>query len=179
MCDNGLSDMTLKCKKNLVWAGILIIACACVLTQWRRGQLEEQEREHRRLFNAQAMREAGLSGNVVILDGTESLELGIISDAVAKIHEQLNQKVDAGDVAMWVGESNVQMILTSDRLYCLRNGTVFQWNLSELKVADVDWERKTGGAVFIGGQIFYVFVDCRKPLTDRLKRVLSRYQSEL
>ena len=112
MCDNGLSDMTLKCKKNLVWAGILIIACACVLTQGRRGQLEEQEREHRRLFNAQAMREAGLSGNVVILDGTESLELGIISDAVAKIHEQLNQKVDAGDVAMWVGESNVQMILT-------------------------------------------------------------------
>ena len=129
----------------------------------------QAEKEARRLFNAQTMRASGIGGRVVIL-------AGIIADAASLIKIVLDQDVDPADVAMWVDEPNAQLILTADEIYYMENGNPFQWNLSELKT--VDWERISGGDVFIGNARCHILVECRKPFVEAMKKILKNCQSD-
>lgn len=120
------------------------------------------------------MRASGIYGRAVILDGDARIAPGIIADAASLIKIVLDQDVDAADVAMWVDEPNAQLILTADEIYYIDNGNPLQWNLSELKT--VDWERISGGDVFIGNTRCHILVDCRKPFVEAMKKILRNCQ---
>ena len=174
--------MTLKHKKNLVWLLVAVVLTAVVVVAltFRVGESNrlrrlQAEKEARRLFNAQAMRASGIWGRVVILDGETRITPGIIAEAASLIKNVLNQDIDAADVAMWVDEPNAQLILTADEIYYIANGNPLQWNLSELKT--VDWERSTGGDVFIGNARCHILVECRKPFVEAMKKILKNCQS--
>ena len=169
--------MTLKQKKNLIWllVAVALVAVVAVALTLRIGESNrlrslQAEKEARRLFNAQTMRASGIGGRVVILDGDARIAPGIIADAASLIKIVLDQDVDPADVAMWVDEPNAQLILTADKIYYIENGNPFQWNLSELKT--VDWERSTGGDVFIGNARCHILVECRKPFVEAMKKIL-------
>ena len=174
--------MTLKQRKNLVWllVAVVLTAVVAVALTLRIGESNrlrrlKAEKEARRLFNAQTMRASGIGGRVVILDGEARIAPGIIADAASLIKIVLDQDVDPADVAMWVDEPNAQLILTADEIYYIENGNPFQWNLSELKT--VDWERISGGDVFIGNARCHLLVECRKPFVEAMKKILKNCQS--
>jgi len=177
--------MILKSKKNLVWLAVTILLVACggiklarnkarnvqVRLEEERAHLEKENREKRRLFNAQTMRIEGVRGRVFIADGTEQISGAIVFEACDKIRAQHGITVAPEDIAMWSDEKNATLILTADELYLIKDGIVLYWKLGELN--SVDWERKTGGAITIGGVCYHFLVDCRKPFVEAIKKIVA------
>ena len=189
MVPDGLlgNNMTRKVKKNIVWFCLFCIVAASVgicmhnralerkrqALEQRRKDLETgigQIRESRRLFNAKAMRDAGVSAKIA--DGNDEIFQHEISNFCDLIKLQYGTNVSTTDVAMWHAESNIELLLTADRLYMLRSGTVQYWDLIQMEVSSVEWERKKNGDIFIGGERYHFLVDCRKPFTDAIRRII-------
>lgn len=122
------------------------------------------------------MRIAGVGGHVLILDGTEHLSPTIIVGVLEQIKSCFNKDVAPDDVAMWVDDSRVKLLLTSDELYCIDNGEPLYWKLANLKT--VDWERRRDGFVLIGNRQLYVLMDYRKPFVEAMRKILENCQSD-
>ena len=189
---SGNDDMNIKSKKNLVWLGILVVVAGWVvfyvhnraISQKNRERIDKINairkeidtiRESRRMFNAGAMREAGISAKIA--DGTESLSW-LYSDDIAGfcdfIREQCGRTVQVAYVAMWLEEPQIKLLLTSDTLYLCNPqvGTVQFWDLSQMDVSEVEWQRKTHGDIFICGKSYHFLEYSRKPFTDALRKII-------
>ena len=197
---SGDDDMTIKSKKNLVWLCIFAVVAGWaafyvhnIFVRQKRQELAAQIdairkeidaiREDRRMYNATIMREAGISAKIA--DGTESLSW-LYSDDIAGfcdfIREQCGRTVQVSDVAMWLEEPQIKLLLTSDTLYLFNPqvGTVQFWDLSQMDVSEVEWQRKTHGDIFICGTSYHFLEYSRKPFTDALRKIIvnSKIHSE-
>lgn len=196
----GNDNMNIKSKKNLVWLCIFAVVvgwAACyVHNKSVRQQRQEQAakidairqeidaiREARRKFNAETMREAGISAKIA--DGTESpswLYSNDIAGFCDLIRGQCGRTVQVSDVAMWLEEPQIKLLLTADTLYLcnLQVGAVQFWDLNQMDISEVEWQRKTNGDIFIYGKSYHFLVDSRKPFTDAIRKIIvnSKIHSE-
>ena len=180
--------MIIKSKKNLVWLCFFaVVAGWTVYYVHNRERIDKINairkeidaiREDRRMFNAETMREAGI--NAKIPDWTEGLKSNswLYSNDIAGfcdiIREQCGRTVQATDVAMWLEEPQIQLLLTSDTLYLCNPqvGTVQFWDLNQMDVSKVEWERMAHGAIFIYGKSYHFLVNSRKPFTHALRKII-------
>lgn len=184
--------MTIKNKKNLVWLCILVVVVgwAAFYVHNRSVRQKRQEltakidairkeidaiREGRRMYNATIMREAGIGAKIA--DGTESLSWLYSEDIVGFcdfIRGQCGRTVQASDVAMWLEEPQIKLLLTADTLYLCNPqvGAVQYWDLNQMDVSEVEWQRKTHGDIFIYGKSYHFLEDSRKPFTDAIRKII-------
>lgn len=169
--------MVIKSKKNLVWLCVFVAVVSWMVYYMHNKSCQEELdrineiREARRLFNAQTMRAIGI--NAKIADGTEVLSHSEILQFCDLINRQHNIDVPLSDVAMYYEEGTVKLLLTSDRLYLLnKDSIVLYWELMQMEVSSIEWERTTNGDIFIGGQRYHFLVNCRKPFVDAIRKVI-------
>ena len=175
-------DMTIKSKKNLVWLCIFVVVAGWTVyyVHNRSVQQSRQEmiakintiREDRRMFNATIMREAGISANIA--DGADCLPSDDIAYFCDFIREQCGRTVQVSDVAMWLEEPQIKLLLTADTLYLCNPqvGAVQYWDLNQMDVSEVEWQRKTHGDIFIYGKSYHFLEDSRKPFTDAIRKII-------
>ena len=177
--------MTSKQKKNLIWLVAVIVLATVITVRWLQHRemqirLQEQQKcahdakEARRLFNAQAMRASGVGGHALILDGSSHLSPNLITEVAQMFIDRFGEEILVEDVAMWVDEGDVKLVLTSDKLYCVAYGELAYWKLADLKT--VDWQRTTGGYVEIGEWKVYILLDYRKPFVEAMRKILLNCQ---
>ena len=183
-------DMIIKSKKNLVWLCVFVIAAIWVGVHIhnRTIQRERQElndkiktlREERRMFNARTLREAGIRAKIA--DGAEDLPDQDVALFCDLIRSQSGREVATSDVAMWHEEAAIKLLLTADTLYLCnpQAGVVKFWDLCQMDVSDVEWERTSYGDMFICGKSYHFLVDARKPFTDAIRKIIvnSKIHSE-
>lgn len=174
--------MIIKSKKNLVWFCVFVIAAiwAGIHIHNRSIQRERQElhdkiktlREERRVFNARTLREAGIRAKIA--DGAEDLTDQDVTRFCDLIRSQSGREVATSDVAMWHEEASIKLLLTADALYLCnpQAGVVKFWDLCQMDVSDVEWERISYGDMFICGKSYHFFVDARKPFTDAMRKII-------
>ena len=186
---SGNDDMNIKSKKNLVWLGILVVVAGWAvfyvhnraISQKNRERIDKINairkeidaiRESRRMFNAGTMREAGISAKIA--DGTDSLPTNDIAYFCDIIRGQSGRTVQLSDVAMWLEEPQIKLLLTADTLYLCNPqvGAVKFWDLSQMNVSEVEWQRKTHGDIFICGKSYHFLEYSRKPFTDALRKII-------
>lgn len=192
--------MIIKSKKNLVWLCIFVVVAGWAFFYAHNRSISKTNRERtdkinairkeidaireaRRKFNAETMREAGISAKIA--DGTESL-FWLYSDAITGfcdfIRGQCGRTVQASDVAMWLEEPQIKLLLTADTLYLCNPqvGAVQFWDLNQMDVSEVEWERKTHGDIFIYGKSYHFLEYSRKPFTDAIRKIIvnSKIHSE-
>ena len=126
-------DMTIKSSKNLVWLCAFVVVAGWAVFYVHNRSISQKNRERndkinairkeidairesRRKFNAGTMREAGISAKNA--DGTESLTW-LYSNDIASfcdfIRKLCGRTVQASDVAMWLEEPQIKLLVTKVR----------------------------------------------------------------
>jgi len=174
--------MTIKSKKNLVWLCVfLAIAGWLGFYLHKRSRRQERQdliaqinaiREGRRMYNATTMREAGICASIA--DGAETLPHDDIAYFCDVIRGQCGKEITMSDVSMWLEEPKIKLLLTADSLFLVnpQNGIVQCWDLCQMDVSDVEWERKSYGDIFISGKSYHFLEYSRKPFTDALRKII-------
>lgn len=113
--------------------------------------------------------------DVIVVTDERTIKFERLRNALEEIYKRWKVRISSEDVMVFIDESangsgDEGVIITCETLYYFRRDDGLGGRLDDIE--NVDWERTSGGCVYINGRACRFIVNNRKPFVDALRKVL-------